>query len=64
MPKMKTKKAAVKRLKLTARGKVKFKRAGTGHLMSSKSAKRRRNLRGTGVLSRPEEKRMRHLLSR
>ena len=49
MPKMKTVKSAKKRCKVTARGKVKFARAGKQHLNSGKSAKRRRKLRGTGV---------------
>ena len=63
MPKRKTKKAAAKRLKLTANGKIKFRHAGTGHLLTGKAAKRKRQLRKRGVLSRSEEKRMRLLLA-
>ena len=44
MPKQKTHKGIAKRVKVTARGKVKRKKAGTGHLMSSKTSKRRRQL--------------------
>ncbi len=44
MPKQKTYKAFRKRFKITAHGKLKHKRAGSGHLMSSKNAKRRRRL--------------------
>ena len=44
MPKQKTHKGLSKRVKVTAKGKVKHKKAGTGHLMSSKNAKRRRRL--------------------
>ncbi|MDA0576778.1 MAG: 50S ribosomal protein L35 [Verrucomicrobia bacterium] len=62
MPKQKTKKSAAKRLKRTATGKIMAKRAGTGHLMSNKSSKRKRNLRGCGVLSDVEARRMRHLI--
>ncbi len=62
MPKMKTKKAAAKRFKVTATGKVKFRHAGTGHLLTGKTAKRKRQLRARGVLSRPEEKRIRAML--
>ena len=51
MPKQKTHKGLAKRIKLTARGKVTHKRAGTGHLMSSKNAKRRRRLRSTATLT-------------
>ena len=45
MPKQKTHKGLAKRVKVTGRGKVKRMKAGAGHLMSSKSSKRRRNLR-------------------
>lgn len=44
MPKNKTHKGLRKRVKITANGKLKHKSAFTGHLMSSKNAKRRRNL--------------------
>jgi len=44
MPKQKTYKAFRKRFKITATGKLKHKPAGTGRLMSSKNAKRRRRL--------------------
>ncbi len=49
MPKQKTHKGLSKRVKVTARGKVKRKKAGMGHLMSSKNAKRRRRLNGSGL---------------
>jgi len=45
MSKQKTHKGLAKRVKVTGRGKVKRKRAGAGHLMSSKSGNRCRNLR-------------------
>ena len=38
---MKTKKAAAKRFKFTATGKVKFKQAGKRHGLSTKSSKRK-----------------------
>ena len=44
MPKQKTHKGLRKRVKITAKGKVKRKKAGAGHLMSSKNAKRRRRI--------------------
>jgi large subunit ribosomal protein L35 len=44
MPKQKTHKGLSKRVKVTAKGKVRRKKAGMGHLMSSKNAKRRRRL--------------------
>ncbi|HRR06745.1 MAG TPA: 50S ribosomal protein L35, partial [Victivallales bacterium] len=45
MPKMKTRKTAAKRLKQTGTGKFLRRKAGRRHLMSGKSAKRRRRLR-------------------
>jgi large subunit ribosomal protein L35 len=50
MPKQKTHKGTKKRFRLTATGKVKHRCAGTSHLASRMSKKRRRNLRGTKVL--------------
>lgn len=44
MPKQKTHKGLAKRVKVTARGKIKLKKAGAGHLMSGKNAKRRRRI--------------------
>jgi large subunit ribosomal protein L35 len=52
MPKQKTHKGVKKRFRLTASGKVKHRRAGTSHLQVRLSAKRKRNLRGTGVLAK------------
>jgi large subunit ribosomal protein L35 len=49
MPKQKTHKGLAKRVKVTAKGKVKYKHAGMGHLMSSKNAKRRRRLGSPAV---------------
>jgi large subunit ribosomal protein L35 len=45
MPKMKTHKASRKRVKVTARGKLRRNRAGARHLLSGKSAKRKRHLK-------------------
>ena len=43
--KQKTHKGLAKRVKVTAGGKVKYHKAGKGHLMSVKSAKRLRAMR-------------------
>lgn len=56
MPKMKTHKGTKKRFRLTAKGKVKFKKPGTRHLATGMSKKRRRNLRGTTTLATCMEK--------
>ncbi len=45
MPKMKTHKGLKKRVKLTAKGKVKYNPSFAGHLMSHKTGDHRRKLR-------------------
>lgn len=52
MPKQKTHKGVKKRFRITARGKIKHRRAGTSHLQVRLTSRRRRNLRGTGVLAK------------
>lgn len=51
MPKMKTHKGLQKRVKLTAKGKVKRRMSFAGHLMSGKSGSRRRRLRQAAMLT-------------
>jgi large subunit ribosomal protein L35 len=51
MPKFKPNKGIKKRFKVTAKGKLRYKRPGAGHLMKSKNAKRRRRLNGPGVIT-------------
>lgn len=58
MPKMKTKKAVVKRFRKTANGKLKFGRPHRGHLLGGKSRTRKRHLRKVGVLHASEQKRL------
>ena len=48
---MKPHKGMLKRVKVTARGKIKYKRSNAGHLMSVKSSKRRRRFRRDKVMS-------------
>ena len=59
MPKQKTHKGLSKRVKITASGKVKRKRAGAGHLMSGKNAKRRRRVAGSAVMTTTTAKKTR-----
>lgn len=54
MPKQKTHKGVKKRFRTTANGKVKHRRAGTSHLQVRLTAKRKRELRGTGVLAKSD----------
>ena len=49
--KMKTKKSAAKRFSFTGTGKVKYKKQNLRHILTKKSAKRKRNLRKAGMLS-------------
>jgi large subunit ribosomal protein L35 len=49
MPKMKTHKASKKRFRVTATGKLKRRQAGKKHLLSHKSGKRKRHLRGVVI---------------
>ncbi len=51
MPKLKTKKAAAKRFKVTASGKIKHGVAGKRHRLISHNAKYIRQNRGTEVMS-------------
>ena len=56
MPKQKTHKGTKKRFRLTASGKVKHRSAGTSHLATRKSHKRKRQLRGTTTTAHPNIK--------
>ena len=46
MPKMKTHRGAAKRYKITGSGKIMRRRINRGHLLTKKSAKRKRHLSG------------------
>ncbi len=52
MPKQKTHKGLSKRVKVTASGKVKHSRTGGGHLLSHKSAKKRRSIRTSVIMNK------------
>jgi len=63
MPKHKTHKGLAKRVKVSARGKIKLHKAGASHLMSVKNAKRRRRIRRPGgVASNVFTRKMREAL--
>jgi large subunit ribosomal protein L35 len=62
MPKIKTRKAAAKRFKVTGGGKIKRAKAYKNHKLNSKSRKRKRNLRHGGYVSAAEEKNIKELL--
>jgi large subunit ribosomal protein L35 len=62
MPKMKTRKAAAKRLKRTGSGKLRRHKKGRRHLLSSKTTKRKRNLRRPVTLTAADMGRYDHLV--
>lgn len=62
MPKIKTHSSAKKRFKLTGKGKVKRFQAKTSHMMRNKTKKTKRRLRGSTLVSKVEEKRIKILL--
>jgi large subunit ribosomal protein L35 len=62
MPKLKTKKGAAKRFKLTANGKVKKKKAYKSHILTKKSGKRIRQLRKDDYLAGTDAKNVRRML--
>ncbi|MEQ8819563.1 MAG: 50S ribosomal protein L35 [Sumerlaeia bacterium] len=62
MPKMKTRRAAAKRVKLTASGKVKHKKRNLRHILTKKTAKRKRQLRKHDTLHPIEAKKIKQML--
>jgi large subunit ribosomal protein L35 len=64
MPKMKTHKGTKKRFRLTAKGKVMHRAAGTSHLAARMSHKRKRNLRGTTSVDEVDAKKIRTVLGK
>ena len=62
MPKMKTKKAIAKRFRVTGTGKLKRSKAFKQHILTKKSAKRKRNLRKIGYVSVTQLKTMKKLV--
>ena len=63
MPKLKTHKGAKKRFSITGTGKVRRLKAYKSHILTKKSAKRKRNLRRpTTIDTNGEAKRMKRLI--
>jgi len=62
MPKMKTKRGAAKRFRLSARGKVKRSRAFKRHILTSKSTKRKRHLDMEAQVSKSDMRRVSEML--
>ena len=62
MPKMKTNKAASKRFKKTGTGELKRMKAYKSHILTKKSAKRKRNLRHAAMTDSTNAKVMKKIL--
>ena len=58
MPKIKTNRAAAKRFKVTGTGKLKRNKAYKSHILTKKSAKRKRNLRKATITDATNVKNM------
>ena len=62
MPKIKTHRGAAKRFNKTGTGKVTHAKAFKQHILTSKTAKRRRGLRGTTVVSAADTPRVEKMI--
>ena len=62
MPKIKTKRAAAKRFKVTASGKLMSRSGWKRHLLEAKSPKRRRKLRKARLVAKVDQPRLKRLV--
>lgn len=62
MPKIKTRRAAAKRFKVTGSGQFKRAKAYKGHILEKKSPSRKRNLRKAALVSKSDQKRVEKML--
>ncbi len=62
MPKMKSHRGAAKRFKVTGSGKIKRKKAFRSHILTKKSTKRKRNLRGDAIVFKGDAVRVRRMI--
>ena len=62
MPKMKTKKAAAKRFRISGKGRVRRPKGGGNHGMQEKSRKRLRRLRQNDMVHKSMEKHVKKLI--
>lgn len=64
MPKIKTKSGAKKRFKVTGSGRIKREKAFQAHILTSKSKKRKRNLRHATLVASTDERTIKIMLGR
>jgi large subunit ribosomal protein L35 len=62
MPKLKTKRSAAKRFSFTASGKIRRNQANRRHILTKKSRKRKRRLRGAAYVDAVDAPNVRRLL--
>ncbi|MGF1574121.1 MAG: 50S ribosomal protein L35 [Sumerlaeia bacterium] len=62
MPKIKSRSGATKRLKVTASGKVRYKKQGLRHILTKKASKRKRTLGQHGVIAKVDMDRVKKML--
>lgn len=62
MPKMKTRRGAAKRIKVTGTGKFKRMKANKSHILTKKTTKRKRGLRKATLVSKSDSKQMKRML--
>lgn len=63
MPKLKSKRGAVKRFKVTAKGKIKRHKAYKSHILTKKKQKRKRNLRQSTLVAPTDAPRVKKMLA-
>ena len=61
--KLKTKRGASKRFKLTASGKIKYKKSGLRHKLLCKSETRKRNLKQHGIIDKSNHEQVKRMLA-
>ena len=62
MPKMKSNRGAAKTFRKTAKGKIKRFKAYKSHILTSKTTKRKRNLRKPTLVSKADAKRVKTMI--
>ena len=62
MPKVKTRKGAAKRFKITASGKIKREKAYASHILTKKNRKRKRSLKQSTLVSSSDAKKVNQMI--
>ena len=62
MPKLKTRRGAAKRFRVTKSGRIKRKRSKLRHILTSKTTRQKRRLRSKAYVSKTDAKKIKRLL--